>query len=118
VRFLLDHDVDARVARMLRQLGHECLRAAEIRLDQGDDDDLTVWACDRGAVLVTHDVEFTRRRRKNTVGWHLQLRCLEPQAEDLLKEHLDEVITAVSERSDVTLVLSKVGLRVLPPRWS
>jgi Domain of unknown function (DUF5615) len=44
VRFLLDHDVDAAVGRMLRRHRHECLTASQVGLATATDDALTVWA--------------------------------------------------------------------------
>jgi hypothetical protein len=53
-----DHDVDARVAARLRKLGHDAWTAAEAGLNRALDDDLTVYADNQRAVLVSHDSEF------------------------------------------------------------
>lgn len=75
MRFLLDNDVDAAVGRMLRRHRHECLTARQVGLATAADDALTVWASEQGAVVVSTDVEFSRRRMKNAIGHHVWLRC-------------------------------------------
>ena len=60
MRFLLDHDVDAAVGRMLRQRHHECWTAGAVGLAAASDDALTVWASSHGAVVVSTDREFGR----------------------------------------------------------
>ena len=52
MRFLLDNDVDAAVGKMLRRERHECWTASQVGLAAAMDDELTVWAADRGAALV------------------------------------------------------------------
>lgn len=71
VRFLLDHDVDAAVGRMLRRHGHECLTASQVGLAAATDDALTVWASEHRAVVVSTDREFSRRRMQNAIGHHV-----------------------------------------------
>jgi predicted nuclease of predicted toxin-antitoxin system len=84
VRFFLDNDVDVAVAHALRRAGHDCWTAANAGLETGSDDDLTVYAYDHRAVLVTHDKEFSTRRRVNVIGHHIWLRCLEWDAAGVL----------------------------------
>ena len=45
---------------------------------EGQDDNLTVYAAGRGAVLVTLDRQFIQRRRANSIERHVRLRCAEP----------------------------------------
>ncbi|MGH8906915.1 MAG: DUF5615 family PIN-like protein [Egibacteraceae bacterium] len=74
MRFLLDNDVDAVVGRVLRSAGHQCWSVFEAGLAgvaAADDDDLSVYADERGAVVVTHDREFSPQRMANTFGRHL-----------------------------------------------
>jgi predicted nuclease of predicted toxin-antitoxin system len=117
VRFFLDHDVDARLVGFLTKRGHECWTASEANLYDASDDTLTVYADDHQAVLITHDREFSRRRRKNTVGMHIQLRCAEPDALALLSEHLDELVALLnSADGNIFIVLSSAGYDV-SRRW-
>ena len=42
--------------------------------------------------MVTMDREFSERRRKNPIGRHIRLRCHEPEAASILRNHLAEVL--------------------------
>lgn len=53
---------------MLVRRGHDAWTAAQAGLNQEPDDTLTVYAYERDAVLLTHDREFSQRRRKNVVA--------------------------------------------------
>lgn len=112
VRFLLDHDVDVEVGRALRAAGHEAWTAADAGLNEVRDDVLTVYAHEKKAVLVTHDREFSQRRRRNVVGRHLWLRCNEWDAAVLLVGHLADILSVLQAREDVFVVVSKAGLEV------
>ena len=117
MRFFLDNDVPVSVGRMLRRRGHDCWTAADAGLaDEGQDDNLSVYAHERDAVLVTLDVEFTRRRRRNPIGRHIRLRCPEPEAADLLASRLEDVL-AYLERDHVTLIVSKEEIKA-DSAWS
>jgi hypothetical protein len=64
---------------------------------------LAVYAADRRAALISHDAEFARRRRRNTIGRHIWLRCTEPQAPAVLNQHLAEVVDVLGRMSDVVI---------------
>jgi predicted nuclease of predicted toxin-antitoxin system len=117
VRFFLDHDVAVTVRSALISAGHECWTAAEAGLNEVTDDTLTVYAARKHSVLVTHDPEFSQRRRRAVTGWHLQLRCTEWEAATLLLAHLDEVAELFARFDDVFIVLSPAGLE-MSHRWS
>jgi hypothetical protein len=71
VRFLLDNDVDAGVGRVLRKAGHDCWTASQAGLagpESAPDDALSIYAQQKEAVVVTHDREFSLRRRAMTTG--------------------------------------------------
>ena len=110
VRFLLDHDVDAAVGPMLRQRGHECWTAGSAGLARAKDDELTVWAAEHQAVVVSTDGEFSQRRMQNAIGWHIRLRCSDWEAGDVLADHLDEVLILLEARNDLAVRVSKEGL--------
>lgn len=80
------------VGVMLRREGHHCLSAQEVGLSGADDDDVSVYAHNHHAVVVSHDEALSRRRRKNVYGKHVWLRCREEAAPDLLRHHLTEVV--------------------------
>lgn len=62
-------------------------------------------------MLVSHDAEFAERRRKNTIGKHLWLRCDEPDAVDVLRLHRSEVEEQLDARSDIVVIVSRGGVR-------
>lgn len=112
MRFLLDHDVDARVRRVFTYHDHQCWTAAQANLARATDDELTVYATDRGAVVVTHDTEFSQRRATNVIGKHLQLRCAEEDAVELLTLHFEVVIRSLNAADNVLVQVSVAGCTV------
>jgi predicted nuclease of predicted toxin-antitoxin system len=106
VRFLLDHDVAAEVSRMLRERHHECWTASAVGLAAASDDALTVWASGHGAVVVSTDREFGQRRTRNAIGLHVWLHCADWEASTVLGAHLNEVVTRLESRSDLTVRVS------------
>lgn len=110
MRFFLDQNVDARVGAMLRVEGHDVWSAHNAGMSGNSDDELTVYAVDKRAVLVTHDREFSKRRRVNVIGQHLWLDCSEPDAPELLKAHLPEVVRQFRSGSDLFVRLSRAGM--------
>lgn len=112
MRFLLDHDVDARIVGLLVRRGHEAWTAHQANLDTAADDSLTVYADDKRAVLVTHDKEFSQRRRKNVIGMHLQLQCEEPDAIGLVDAHLDQIVAHLGHaKGDMFITVSAAGVQ-------
>ena len=107
MRFLLDHDVDAAVGRMLRRRKHECFPAGQVGLAAAVDDALTVWATEHGAAVVSTDREFGLRRMRNAIGHHVWLRCPDWEAESVLGEHLDGVVARLHAQGDLTIRVSK-----------
>lgn len=110
MRFFLDHNVDARLVGLLTKRGHECWTTSDANLYNASDDTLTVYADEHKAVLITHDSEFSRRRRKNAVGMHIQLRCAEPDALELVDKHLDDLLPLLkSAQGNIFIVVSSAG---------
>ena len=110
MRFFLDNMVPVSIRKMLRARGHECWTAAEAGLgDEPQDDSLSVCAASRGAVLVTMDREFSRRRRRDPIGHHIRLRCTDPDAAAVLDDALAEVLSLL-RRTDVTITVSRHGV--------
>jgi hypothetical protein len=71
-----------------------------------------VYACNKDAVLLTHDKEFSQRRRKNVVGKHIWLAVPRMEAADLLADHLDELLPLLDSTSDVFVSVSPDGYQV------
>jgi predicted nuclease of predicted toxin-antitoxin system len=110
VRFVLDNDVPVSVRAMLLREGHEAWSAYQAGLADAGDDELTVYAERRTAVLVSLDVQFMQRRRANAIGRHVRLRCPEPDAAAVLRGCLKEVLEYL-ERDHVTVTVSRDGVK-------
>jgi predicted nuclease of predicted toxin-antitoxin system len=110
VRFMLDNDVDARVRRVITARGHECFTAVDVNLSDAADDELTVYADTKRAVLVTHDKEFSRRRSKRVVGMHVHLRCREEDAVEVLDTWFDDMMTRLRIAENIFVRVSRTGV--------
>lgn len=121
MRFLLDNDVDVAVGRVLRAAGHECWTGAQANLAgqvAADDDELSVYAQEKHAVVVTHDREFSQRRIRNTFGKHVWLRSEQPDAAALITHYLDELVTALEQHADVVVIVAADGtIEARSPAW-
>lgn len=106
MRFVLDNDVPVSVRTMLLREGHEAWSAYQAGLADAEDDDLTIYAARRDAVLVSLDVQFMQRRSANAIGRHVRLRCSEPEAAGVLRERLKEVLGYLG-RDHVTVTVSR-----------
>lgn len=99
LRFFLDQDVDVR--NQLQNLGYECWTASEAGLGSSGDDELTIYAQNRDATLLTHDREFSRRRQKNVIGRHIWLDCNEWLAAEVVQRHIDELAPLLERKQDL-----------------
>ena len=114
MRFVLDYDVDIRICQLLSEAGHKCWRAPEGLIE---DDDVSVYADDRKAVVVSHDREFAYRRQRNTFGQHVRLACEQPEAVAVLGSHLDELVDLLNQHAVGVFVVSRSRVEFKPPRW-
>lgn len=105
--FFLDNDVPVGVGKMLAKYGHTWTTANGAHLAADSDDELTVYADSRRAVLVTLDKEFSRRRRRAAIGQHVMLRCNEPEAAGVLEDQLDKVCEYLRGRDHVMIRVSR-----------
>lgn len=103
MRFFCDHDVPADVASSLAALGHDAWTAYQANLSVEDDDELTVYASRQRAVLITHDREFSRRRRQNVIGHHIWLDCSEMDAAEILCAALPQAMPILEHNADLWL---------------
>ena len=121
MRFLLDNDVDAAVRRVLINAGHEAWTADQAGLagpDAAMDDDLSIYAQNRSAVVMTHDREFSERRIRNTFGRHVWLRCEQPDAALLVAIQLESLITVLESRATLVVEVSAAhGVQDRNPHW-
>jgi predicted nuclease of predicted toxin-antitoxin system len=58
--------------------------AGSAGLARARDDELTVWAAEHQAAVVSTDGEFSQRRMQNAIGWHVWLRCSDWEASAVL----------------------------------
>lgn len=117
MRFVLDQDVDARVARLLVKRGHEAWTVADAGMPDAQDDEISAYAAKMSAIVVTHDIEFSARRRRNPHGRHVQLRCREPDALEVIDKRLDELVEALTPFTDAFVLASKDGVEI-HLRWT
>lgn len=118
MRFVLDEDVDAEVVgSFLRGRGHECWTVVDAGLGGADDDAVAIYADDRGGILVTHDAEATRRRRKFTFGRPVFLRCHQLEAIELLEGHVAELELELQRHHMGVFEVRRSGVTYHPPRY-
>lgn len=118
MRFVLDEDVDAKaVGSFLRQRGHDCWSVVDAGLGGADDDAVSIYADNRGAILITHDAEATKRRRKFTFGRHVFLRCHQLEAVELLEAHSTELERQVERHQAGVIEVRQSGVTYHPPRY-
>ena len=69
-----------------------------------------MWAAEHQAVIISTDGEFRQRRMQKAIGRHVWLRCSDWEASEVLADHLNEVLTLLQARSDLTVRVSKESL--------
>jgi predicted nuclease of predicted toxin-antitoxin system len=118
MRFVLDEDVDAKaVGSFLRRRGYECWTVVQAGLGGADDDAVAIYADDRGAILVTHDAEATRRRREFTFGRHMFLRCHQLEAVELPEQHIAALERELERHQMGVVEVLESGVTYHPPRY-
>lgn len=117
MRFVLDHDVSLDVRPTFLEAGHECWSVGSAGLARATDEEIAVYAHNRGAALVSHDINFAKWRMKRTYGQHLWLHCLEPDASDVTKKWLDQIVSDLGHLADVVLTVSREAYHITPGSW-
>jgi predicted nuclease of predicted toxin-antitoxin system len=97
VRFLLDQDVYAVTARLLRQLGHNVVTASEARLSQAEDSELLAFASHDKRILVTRDRDFGGLVFVHRLGAGVIYLRISPTALDAVHAELENVLASYSE---------------------
>lgn len=112
MRFFCDHDVPADVHSSLKKLGHDAWTAYQANLSDEADDELTVYAAKMNAVLITHDRQFSQRRRRAVIGQHIWLDCAELDAAATLVGALPRILPVLEHNSDlwVRITQTKIDL--------
>jgi limonene-1,2-epoxide hydrolase len=86
-------------------------------VDSAEDDALTVYGSDRRRVVITHDREFTARRKRNTIGLHVRICVEQPDAAEVMENRLDDVIEALAWTESAVIEVFRTSVRHHPPRW-
>jgi predicted nuclease of predicted toxin-antitoxin system len=68
VRFLVDTQLPAALARWLREKGHEADHVLDVNLAQSKDTPIWRYAHEHGAVIVTKDEDFAEWVRRGRLG--------------------------------------------------
>ena len=110
MRFYLDNDVDHDCRAVIERHGHECWTTSDAGRYRADDDDQAFYAAERGAVMVTHDREFTERRKRNTIGQHIRLCVDHPDGPRFLDLFLEEACEILAARADVVIEIRFSGV--------
>jgi predicted nuclease of predicted toxin-antitoxin system len=114
---VLDNDVDARLVGVFVRAGHECWRGAVAGYSESDDDELAVYADNKAAILITHDREFTVRRKRNTIGKHVRLKCSQPDACDVVERQMQTMVEMLSVQGDFVVEVSTNQVTFVPGHW-
>ena len=106
MKFFLDHNVDTTCCEVLAAAGHSAWTTTQARRGSASDDDQTVYAMSKGAVLITHDREFTTRRKQEPYGHHVRLICREWAGPDMLRAALPRLIEFLKASPDMVVEIS------------
>ena len=97
MRFLLDQDVYAITARILRALTHDVVTAAEIGLSQATDAVLLRRAQEQGRLLMTRDRDFGALVFVEHAGRGVIYLRMLPSTVDACHQELETVLRSYSE---------------------
>jgi predicted nuclease of predicted toxin-antitoxin system len=117
LRFVLDECMDARVCKAITAHGHECWTVAQAGLDGEDDDEVSVYAADRGAVFVTDDNELIRRRSRLLFGRTLFVRGPKTAAAEIVSTWMDQAVVLLSSTDELIVEVSRERVRIFAPSW-
>jgi predicted nuclease of predicted toxin-antitoxin system len=91
-QFLVDANLPIALARMLSELGHPSHHVHDVGLSSASDQDIWRAAEERGAVIISKDVDFAERVRSGTEGPSVVgVRIGNVRREDLLARLRDEI---------------------------
>jgi predicted nuclease of predicted toxin-antitoxin system len=111
MRFLLDQDVWAMTARLLRDTGHDVVTAASIGLAEAGDADLLTTARDQHRIFVTRDRDFGGLVFLRNFGTGVIYLRISPSTQNAVHQELFRVLQEHSEEE-----LTKAFVVVEPGR--
>lgn len=116
MRFYLDHDVDARVRRVLVAEGHECWTASDAGNATATDIDQVVYSQSKDAVLVAHDDDYEEIRHRAVIGQHVRLICEHPDGPETISRWLPDLVAVLSHHPDVYITIGMDSFKI-DPQW-
>jgi len=105
MKFLLDQDVYAATARLLRGLGHDVLSPAELGLAQASDLQLISVAKEQGRVFVTRDRDFGELVFLSEVRTGVMYLRILPSTQHAVHVEIEKAILTYSEVELMTAFL-------------
>jgi predicted nuclease of predicted toxin-antitoxin system len=114
MRFLIDQDVFAATARLLKTLGHDAVPVADIGLSKAADETLLMVAHEQKRILVTRDRDYGSLVFLKSLGAGvLYLRML-PNTQDAVHAELTSVLGLYSEEElgKAFVVIEAAGHRI------
>ncbi|MBV8161054.1 MAG: DUF5615 family PIN-like protein [Acidimicrobiia bacterium] len=115
MRFFVDHCVPAEVADFLRGEGHQAWTAYDAHLEEGDDDELVVYAGDKAAIAVTINRDFVTIARRLQVARVVHLRVEEAYAVEAMGRAVEWLESNYLPDGRALRVFRRAPLQVLSP---
>jgi predicted nuclease of predicted toxin-antitoxin system len=94
---------------------HQCWTVPKAGLSNANDDDIAIYAFNKNAALVSHDRDFAHRRRENSFGLHVYLKCPEYDAQDVIHARLDEMVALLDRRQNMIIRVTSTAVTTMPP---
>ena len=104
MKFLVDNQLPAALARWLSAKGWESVHVLDLRLNESDDEQIWAWAASEGLGVVSKDDDFQSRathRRTVQVVWVRLGNCRNKMLLDTFERQLPAVISALEEGTSV-----------------
>ena len=119
MRFLLDQNVSARAAELLRERGHQTVHAREVNLSTAEDETILEWCRAEGRVVVTMDADFhALLALTNAIAPSVIRIRIESLPDDRLVALIEQVTTTLAESLErgaaVTIKETSIRVHLLP----
>lgn len=113
MKFLIDQDVYASTVRLLMQLGHDVITAAQGGLSHADDEVLLKVAQKQGRILITRDRDFGGLVFMKSLGAGVIYLRILPAMQNSVHQELEKVLKSYSqeELAKAFVVIEPAGHR-------
>lgn len=108
--FLLDEDVPHDIATICRSRGHHAHTAQEIPAHA--DQDIKIYAQDRGWVLIAHDSDYLELSGQLPIGQHIQLTGAKPFVAGYFRDQIDLLVPILRHKPDVFITVTAEGFGI------